>query len=124
MQITWNADSTTKCIQSDFDNLQVKVEVYIYTLFEWFLEKSKGKPKNSRSRPLTTEVGRGWHGRRDVAGSYTTFGELDSLPREPLEEWVAPICIYWAASLKDCSSRRVGWPVGAVEKGQEAGQAE
>lgn len=47
-----------------------------------------------------------------------------SLPREPLEEWVAPICIYWAASLKDCSSRRVGWPVGAVEKGQEVGQAE
>lgn len=81
MQMTWNADSTTKCIQSDFDNLQIKVEVHIYTLFEWFLEKSKGKPKNSRSRNLRIEAGGGWHGRRDDTGSYTKFGKLDSLPR-------------------------------------------
>lgn len=35
-----------------------------------------------------------------------------------------PKCMCWAASLNNCSSLRVGWPVDAVEKGWEVGQAE
>lgn len=65
------------------------------------------KTTKDRSRPLSIERGGRWHERKDDAGSYTKFGELDGLPRLPLEEQVAPKSICWAASLKNCSSLRV-----------------
>lgn len=76
MQIIWNADSTTKCIEFNLDNLQDKVELHIYTSFEWFLEKSKGKLQR------TAEVDNWeWRGLRVGLGGRTMqgvrqFGEL------------------------------------------------
>lgn len=65
------------------------------------------KTTKDRSRPLSIESGGRWHERKDDAGSYTEFGELDGLPRMPPAEQVAPKSICWAASLKHCSSLRV-----------------
>lgn len=44
------------------------------------------------------------------------------IPGWPLGERAIPKCVCWPASLTNCSSLRVGWPVDVIEKGQEIGQ--